>query len=103
MSERERELQGVEVRPWYFLYWSEEHQGLRPFHLLDAELTVGDADRSPYGVVMPVPSCAIWNLLDNELEIDIPLMNIVEWSDFVGGRSCADQKRMTVVMTSRHS
>jgi hypothetical protein len=55
----ESELQGVEVHPWYFLYLSEEHQGLRPFHPLDAELTVGDADRSPYGVVMPVPICAI--------------------------------------------
>ena len=68
-------------------------------HPLDAELTVVDADRSPYGVVMPVPSCAIWNLFDNKLEIDIPLMKIEEWSDFVRGRSCADQKRMTVVMT----
>ena len=26
---------------------------------------------------MPVPSCAIWNLLDNELEVDIPLMTVV--------------------------
>jgi hypothetical protein len=49
---------------------------------------VGDADRSPYGVV---------NLLDNKLEIDIYSMNIEGWSDFVRGRSCADQKRMTVV------
>jgi len=40
---------------------------------------------------MPVPNCSIWNLLDNELEIDIPLMNIEEWSDFVRGRSCVDQ------------
>jgi hypothetical protein len=81
------------------LYWSDEHQGLKPFHPLDAELSVGDKDRSPYGVVRPVPSCAIWNLLDNEFEIDIPLMNVEEWSDFVRGRSCADQKRMTLVMT----
>ena len=36
--------------------------------------------------------------MDNELEIDIPLMNVEEWSDFVRGRSCADQKRMTLVM-----
>ena len=48
---------------------------------------------------MPVPNCSIWNLLDNELEIDIPLTNIEERSDFVRGRSCADQKRMVVVMT----
>jgi hypothetical protein len=66
------------------------HQGLRPFNPLDAELTVGDADRSPYGVVMPVPSCAIWNLLDNELEIDISLMKIEEGSDLLRGRACAD-------------
>ena len=26
-------------------------------------------------------------------------MNVEEWSDFVRGRSCADQKRMTFVMT----
>jgi hypothetical protein len=26
-------------------------------------------------------------------------MSIEEWSDFVRGRSCADQKRMTVVIT----
>ena len=25
--QRESELQGIEVEPWYFLYWSEEHQG----------------------------------------------------------------------------
>jgi hypothetical protein len=61
----------VEVPPWYFLYWSDEHHGLRRFNPLDAELTVGNAGRLPYGVVMPVPSCAIWNLLDNELEIDV--------------------------------
>jgi hypothetical protein len=30
-------------------------------------------------------------------------MNIVEWSDFVGGRSCAEQKRMIVVMTNKHA
>ena len=60
---------------------------------------MGDRDRSPYGVVRPVPSCAIWNFLDNELEIDVPLMNVEEWSDFVRGRSCADQKRLTFVMT----
>ena len=87
--QRESELQGIEVEPWCFLYWSDEHQGLKPFHPLDAE----------YGVVRPVPSCAIWNFLDNELEIDVPLMNVEEWSDFVRGRSCADQKRMTYVMT----
>ena len=97
--QRESELQGIAVEPWYFLYWSDEHQGLKPFHPLDAELSVGDRDRSPYGVVRPVPSCALWNFLDNELEIDVPLMNVEEWSDFVRGRSCADQKRMTLVMT----
>ena len=37
--------------------------------------------------------------MGNELEIDDPLMNVEEWSDFVRGRSCADQKRMTLVMT----
>ncbi len=42
---------------------------------------------------------ALWNFLDNELEIDVPLMNVEEWSNFVRGRSCADQKRMTLVMT----
>ena len=36
--QRESELQGIEVEPWYFLYWSDEHQGLKPFHPLDAEL-----------------------------------------------------------------
>ena len=46
-----------------------------------------------------MPSCAIWNFLDNELEIDVPFMNVEEWSDFVRGRFCADQKRMTLVMT----
>ncbi len=97
--QRESELQGIAAEPWYFLYWSNEHQGLKPFHPLDTELSVGDRDRSPYGVVRPVPSCAIWNFLDNELEIDVPLMNVEEWSDFVRGRSCADQKRMTLVMT----
>jgi len=30
----------------------------------------------PIRVVRPVPSCAIWNFLDNELEIDVPLMNV---------------------------
>ena len=76
--QRESELQGIEVEPWYFLYWSDEHQGLKPFHPLNAEQSVGDRDRSLYGVVRPVPSCAIWNFLDNELEIDIPLMNVEE-------------------------
>ncbi len=72
---------------------------MKPFHPLDAELSLGDRDRSPYGVVRPVLSCALWNFLDYELEIDVPLMNVEEWSDFVRGRSCADQKRMTLVMT----
>jgi hypothetical protein len=97
--QRESELQGIAVEPWHFLYWSDELQGLKMFRPLDAELSVGDRDRSPYGVVRPVPSCTLWNFLDNELEIDVPLMNVEEWSDFVRGRSCADQKRMTLVMT----
>ena len=27
--QRESELQGIKVEPWYFLYWSDEHQGLK--------------------------------------------------------------------------
>jgi hypothetical protein len=50
--QRESELQGIAMEPWlYFLYWSDEQQGLKLFHPLGAELSVGDGDRSPYGVV----------------------------------------------------
>lgn len=67
---RERELQGIEMPTWYFLYWSDEHQGLRPFNPQEAELTPEDADKSPYVVVGPVPNCAVWNLLDNEQRLE---------------------------------
>jgi len=30
--QRESELQGIEAEPWYFLYWSDEQQGLKPSH-----------------------------------------------------------------------
>ena len=39
--QRENKLQGIKLPPWYFLYWSNEHQGLRSFNPLD--VTMGDA------------------------------------------------------------
>ena len=39
----------------------------------------------------PVPSCAIWNLLDTQGEEGTPLLSIADWLKFVVGRSTADQ------------
>jgi hypothetical protein len=63
--QRESELQGIEAKPWYFLYWSDEQQGLKPSHPLDAELSVRDRDRSPYewcGQCRAVPFGTSWTM-----------------------------------------
>ena len=44
-----------------------------------------------YAVSAKVPVCAIWNLLDDKSEEQLPLMTIVEWLNFTQGRSQVDQ------------
>ena len=46
-----------------------------------------------YAVSAKVPVCAIWNLLDDKSEEQLPLMTIVEWLNFTQGRSQVDQQR----------
>lgn len=80
--------QGIAMLPWYFLYWSEEHQGLRPLDPLEAEIT-------------PWAGTALCHLepAEQPARIDVPLMSIEDWSDFIRRRSAVDQKMMTQVIT----
>jgi hypothetical protein len=58
----------------------------------------GAALQSSYGHVgggPPIPSCAIWNLLNNQSEEDMPLLSTADWLKFVVGRSSIDQGVLT--------
>ena len=55
-------------------------------------------DGALYKVAANVPVCAIWNLLDDGSEEQVPLMTIAEWLNFLRGRSQTDQERMRLVM-----
>jgi hypothetical protein len=47
-------------------------------------------------VSAPVPSCAIWNLLDTQNEEGIPLLSIADWLNFVVEfrEMCEDVERL---------
>ena len=56
----------------------------------------GSEDNSVRGV----PVCAIWNMLDNRSEEQVPLMTITEWLSFIQGHSQINQERMRLIMSS---
>jgi hypothetical protein len=92
----EADRQGVDIPPWYLLDGVTGLQVARPYNPVDDTELV---DQTDYAVSAPVPSCAIWNLLDTQGEEGTPLLSIADWLKFVVGRSIVDQGALTRIMT----
>ena len=73
--------------------------GVLPYHPLTDELPLEKQEETLYAVSVPVPVCALWNLLDNKSEEQLPIMTFAEWLKFVQGRSHCDQERLKMIMT----
>ena len=74
-------------------------QVARPYNPVDDTGTIDQQEDTDYAVSAPVPSCAIWNLLDTQGEEGTPLLSIADWLNFVVGRSTADQGALSRIMT----
>jgi hypothetical protein len=59
---------------------------LRPSHPLHDEKELGDQDEVTNAIAARLPACALWNLLDCRDEDGVPLMAVVEWLRFMGGK-----------------
>ena len=59
---------------------------MRPSHPLHDEKELGDQDEVTYAIAARLPACALWNLLDCRDEDGVPLMAVVEWLRFIGGK-----------------
>ena len=62
----------------------------RPFNPVEDHLEADEGLEISCAVSAPVPSCAMWNLLNNQGEGDMPLLSTADWLKFVVGRSSAD-------------
>ena len=89
----------MESPQWYFMTGELERGGLLPYHPLTDELPLEKQEETLYAVSAPVPVCALWNLLDNKSEEQLPIMTFAEWLKFVQGRSHRDQERLKMIMT----
>jgi hypothetical protein len=59
---------------------------LRPSHPLHDEKELEDQDEVTHAIAARLPACALWNLLDCRDEDGVPLMAVVEWLRFIGGK-----------------
>jgi len=73
-------------------------QMVRPFNLEEDQVGGDEGLTISCAVSAPVPSCAMWNLLNNQAERDMPLLSTADWLKFVVGRSSADQVELTHIM-----
>jgi len=94
----ETKRQDVVVPSWYLLDGRTGMQMARPFNPVEDHLEADEGLEISCAVSAPVPSCAIWNLLDNQGEGHMPLFSTADWLKFVVGRSSADQVELTIVM-----
>ena len=99
MCKEEAERQGVDIPPWYLLDGVTGLQVARPYSPADDTGTIDQQENTDYAMSAPVPSCAIWNLLDTQGEEGTPSLSIADWLKFVVGRSTADQWALKRIMT----
>jgi hypothetical protein len=85
-STREADIQNVEVPTWFVMESRGGEDWLRPSHPLHDEKELGDQDEVTYAIAARLPACALWNLLDCRDEDGVPLMAVVEWLRFIGGK-----------------
>ena len=78
--------QDVAVPSWYLLDGRTGMQMAQPFNPVEDHLEADEGLEISYAVSASVPSCAMWNLLNNQGEEDMPLL------------STADQVELTHVM-----
>jgi len=71
----------------------------RPYDPVSDKSEAREDWESVYAVSSPVPECAIWNLLNNDGELGMPLLSATDWLKFVVGRSKADQVVLSHMMT----
>lgn len=95
LCKNEAERHGGEMPPWYYMSTTLEGGGHTPFNPLTDDITMEDEEGT---VSAKVPVCAIWNLLDDKSEEQVPLMAFAEWLNFLRGRSQMDQERMRLIM-----
>ena len=62
----EAERQGVDIPPWYLLDGVTGLQVARPYNPVDDTELVDQQENTDYAVSAPLPSCAIWDLLDTQ-------------------------------------
>jgi hypothetical protein len=70
----------------------------QPYDPVEDDLLTEEELEMSYAVSAPVPSCAIWNLLNNQGGEDMPLLSTADWLKFVVGRSITDQVELTRIM-----
>jgi hypothetical protein len=74
--------------------------GLLPYNpMTDEVLPLERQEETLYAVSAPVPTCTLWNLLDNKSEEQLPILTFAEWLRFIQGRSQMDQERLKMIMT----
>ena len=89
----------MDIPPWYLLDGVTGLQVARLYNPGDDTELVDQQEDTDYAVSAPLPSCAIWNLLDTQGEEGTPLLSIADWLKFVVGRSIVDQGALTRIMT----
>ncbi len=89
----------MELPQWYFMTGELEQEGVLPYNPLIDELPLEKQEETLYAVSAPVPVCALWNLLHNKSEEQLPIMIFAEWLKFAQGRSHRDQERLKMIMT----
>ena len=80
----EAEQNHIELPQWYFMTGELEQGGLLSYHPMIDEIPLEKQEETLYAVSAPVPVCALWNLLDNKIEEQLPIMTFAEWLGFCG-------------------
>ena len=94
----EAKRQDIAVPSWYLLDGRKGMQMARPFNPEDDHVEEDEGLEVSCAVSAPVPSYAMWNLLNNQGEGDMPLLSTADWLQFVVGRSSADQVELMHIM-----
>jgi len=95
----EASRQDVPVTAWCLLDGKSGMNMERPYDPVSDKSEAREDWESVYAVSSPVPECAIWNLLNNDGELGMPLLSATDWLKFVVGRSKADQVVLSHMMT----
>lgn len=86
---KESEIRGVELPTWYTTESKAGEAGLRPSQPMIEERVVDGHEEVTYAIAAKVPECAFCR--DEE---GVPLLTVVDWVNFIQGRSQGDQERI---------